>query len=74
MPSLLAIRFPNGDVEYRSSIRTVEVGSILVIGAETWRVVAFDAELRTCRVQPAEPRSQWSEKAPPHGTSSWRDR
>jgi hypothetical protein len=52
-------------MQYRSSLAKVEVGSVLLIADTEWRVVSFDHELRTCRVQPADAGFEWYDGAPP---------
>jgi hypothetical protein len=65
VPSLLTIRFPNGDLQHRIAGEDIAPGSTIIVGGALWRVVTFDDELRSCRVEPAQPPSfQWYEGVP----------
>jgi hypothetical protein len=54
-------------VQHRTTTSdTFTVGSTILVGGEVWRVVSFDDELRSCRLEPADRASfEWYDGVPP---------
>jgi hypothetical protein len=52
MPSLLTIRFPNGETEHRYSSAEIKEGSVIMVGNRPWIVTSVDGQRAVCTVAP----------------------